>query len=452
MCSRTLSFVLIFLFSLGSSLVGAETLKIEQPTVWQGQVELADSVLVGAQGILTIKAGTRVKISAPEHQLMVYGRLLIEGTEREPVIFETVAQWQGIHFVEAAEGSVIRHAQFRDCRDAVSVIATSPEITNSRFLNCGAGIKLLRESNSVISDNIFNENELGLSIEMRSNPRVTGNQFFLHRISGIVVSNKSRGVIEKNIFEKNQQAIGVLQPFTDRLKDNIFRNNQVGIYCYQTQNTPNIEQNLFEKNVLALVNFSFSFPDVRNNKFIDNQTALKSDQFGSATVEHNLFQNNQTAIYLNRKSNARIQLNQFTHNALAMLIDYSSYPEVQRNNFEKFSEAARLGIYQSADWEKRSGSKPLQMKEAKARGSKNPTLIQAPEQFNDVVDLSSNWWGEQHPLLSAATPAENLSQFYDRKDLPTVVYEGFGPDAYVLDEIHFQPVLGGPVKEAGLIQ
>jgi parallel beta-helix repeat protein len=451
MCSRIFNFILTALL-LVPTLAGAETLKIEVPTVWQGQVELSDSVFIDAQGVLTIKAGTRVKIGAPEHQIMVYGRLLIEGTESEPVIFDAVAQWQGIHFVEAAAGSVIRYAQFRDCRDAVSVIAASPQITNSQFLRCDAGIKLLRESNSVISDNIFSTNNLGLSIEMRSNPRVTGNQFFQNRVSGIVASNKSQGLIEKNIFEKNQQAIGLMQPYTDHLKDNIFRENQVGIYCYQTQNTPTIEQNLFEKNELALVNFSFSFPVVHNNKFIDNQTALKSDQFGSAAIEHNLFQNNETAIYLNRKSNARIKLNQFTHNKLAMLIDYSSYPQVQQNNFDEFTEAVRLGIYQSADWEKRSGSKPLQMKEAKARGSKNPTLVQAPEQFNDVVDLSSNWWGEQHSLLSRATNAQNLSQFYDRKDLPTVVYEGFGPDAYVLDEIHFQPVLGAPVSNAGLIQ
>jgi len=442
--------LIFFILGLLPSLVGAETLKIEESVVWQGQVELTDEVVIEPQGVVTIRPGTHIKIAAPEHQIRVYGRLQIDGTEQQPVFFDTVAQWQGIHFVEAAAGSVIGYAHFRDCQDAVSVIATSPEIVNSQFHQCAAGIKLLRESNSVVRDNLFKNNELGLSIEMRSNPQVSGNQFIENRGSGILVSNKSRGLITKNIFDKNQQAIGLLQPYADSVKDNIFRENQVGIYCYQTQSTPTIEANLFEKNVLALVNFSFSFPVVRNNTFSDNQTALKSDQFGSATIEHNLFQNNETAIYLNRKSNARITLNQFTANKLALLIDYSSYPQVQQNNFTQFSEAARLGIYQSADWEKRSGSKPLLMKEAKARGSKNPMLSQAPAQFNDVVDLSSNWWGEQNPLLSHATHAENLPQFFDRKDQPTVVYEGFGPESYALDEIQFQPVLSAPVKNAGV--
>lgn len=435
-----------------SSLAEAETLKIEDSVVWQGQVELTDTLVIGAEGVLIIKAGTHIKIAAPEHQIMVYGRLHIEGTAQQPVVFDTVAKWQGIHFVEAAADSVIAYAQFRDCLDAVSVIATSPKIVNTQFQNCAAGIKLLRESNSLVRDNLFNKNDVGLSIEMRSNPQVKGNQFIQNRVSGILASNKSRGLITKNIFEKNQQAIGLLQPYTDNVKENIFRENHVGIYCYQTQSTPSIEANLFEKNVLALVNFSFSFPSVRNNRFIDNQTALKSDQFGSAAIEHNLFQNNETAIYLNRKSNARIKLNQFTANKLALLIDYSSYPQVQQNNFNQITQAARLGIYQSADWEKRSGSKPLLLKEAKARGSKNPVLRQAPAQFNDVVDLSSNWWGEENSRLSQATNAENLPQFHDRKDQPTVVYEGFGPDSYALDEIQFQPVLRAPVKDAGLMQ
>ncbi len=240
-----------------------------------------------------------------------------------------------------------------------------------------------------------------------------------------------------------------MQQYPDLIRKNTFIDNQVGLYCYQTQNTPQVEENLFRDNKYGLVNFSFSFPAVRNNRFIGNGTGVQNDQFGSAQIEHNLFQQNDTAVYNNRKSNPKIRYNSFTGNRQALFVDYSSYPLVRQNNFEQTTEGARIGIYQSADWEKRSGSKRLVMKAARARGSKNTMLGKAPTEFVAVVDLADNWWGEKTPLLYSATPEQNLDFFYDRKDKPTVTYEGFGPDSYQLDEIRYLPLLMEPVENAG---
>ncbi|MCF6177833.1 MAG: right-handed parallel beta-helix repeat-containing protein [Geopsychrobacter sp.] len=284
---------------------------------------------------------------------------------------------------------------------------------------------------------------------MRSSPKVIGNSFSGHTKSGISASNSSRGLIEDNFFEKNEQGIGILQQYPDLVRNNRFIGNRVGLYCYQSQNSPKVEGNFFQDNEYALVNFSFSFPQVLNNRFVGNKTAVQNDQFGSAQVERNLFKDNETAIYSNRKSNPKISKNSFFGNKLALFIDYSSYPEVKENNFEKTGEGARLGIYQSADWEKRSGSKQLVMKNAQARGSKNSMLGQAPTEFVDVVDLSGNWWGEKTEILKGAGDDKNLSFFYDRHDKPLVTYEGFGPGRYLLDKISFQPVLTEPVTDAG---
>jgi parallel beta-helix repeat protein len=450
MSVRTLKLLLCFLFV--PFLLQAQSLKIEQEARWQGLVEITNPVQIGANGILRIAAGTRVKVLDPAHTISVQGQLLVEGTQEKPVIFDSVHGWQGISFVEAAAGSRIVQARFSDCARALGIIATSPLISESRFTNCEAAIKLLRESSSEIINSQFVDNGLGLGIEMRSSPRVVGNSFKGHKKSGITASNNSRGLIENNHFEKNEQGVGVLQKYPDKIRKNSFIENRVGLYCYQTQNTPLVEDNLFRKNELGLVNFSFSFPAVKNNRFIANKTALRNDQFGSALVENNLFEGNDTAIYNNRKSNPKIRMNSFTDNKIGLFVDYSSYPLVRQNNFEKTGEGARLGIYQSADWEKRSGSKQLVMKEARQRGSKNAMLGQAPTEYNDIVDLSGNWWGENTSELDSARADQNLTFFYDRKDEPTVTYEGFGPDSYRLDEIRFQPVLTVPVSGTGPVQ
>ncbi len=447
MLARTLK--LLFGLLLLPLLLQAQPVKIESEIQWQGLVELAGPVQISASGVLRIAAGTRVKVLDPAHTISVQGKLLVEGSAAQPVIFDSVAGWQGISFVEAASGSRVQQARFSNCAQALGIIATSPLISGNRFSDCAAAIKLLRESSSEIRGNNFVNNGLGLGIEMRSSPKVVGNSFKGHKKSGISASNNSRGLIENNHFENNEQGLGLLRQYPDKIRKNSFIKNRVGLYCYQTQNTPLVEDNLFRENEYGLVNFSFSFPTIKNNRFIANKTALQNDQFGSALVENNLFEQNETAIYNNRKSNPKIRLNRFTDNKLGLFVDYSSYPLVRQNNFEKTGEGARLGIYQSADWEKRSGSKQLVMKNAQQRGSKNAMLGQAPTEYNDIVDLSGNWWGEDTAELNAGPTDLNSSFFYDRKDKPTVTYEGFGPDSYRLDEIRFQPLLSSPVVGTG---
>ncbi|WP_020676013.1 NosD domain-containing protein [Geopsychrobacter electrodiphilus] len=449
MLSRILKLLIGLLFL--PVLVMAQPMKIDADTLWQGTVKVTAPVEVTATGTLRIAPGTHIEVSNIAATISVQGQLLVDGTAQKPVIFKTVKGWQGISFVEARPGSRISFAEFKDCAQALGIIATSPKINNNSFTDCDVAIKLLRESSAEIINNHFVDNGLGLGIEMRSAPRVVGNSFSGQKKSGITASNSSRGLIESNTFTKNEQGVSLLQQYPDKIRKNSFLDNRVGLYCYQTQNTPVVEENLFVNNEYAQVNFSFSFPVVKNNRFIKNKTALQNDQFGSALVENNLFQKNATAIFNNRKSNPRVHLNSFVENKLALFVDYSSYPLVHQNNFEKTGEGAHLGIYQSADWEKRSGSKKLVMKNAQARGSKNAMLGKAPTEYTDIVDLSDNWWGDQTSALKNAANGQNLNFFYDRRDKPSVVYTDFGPDSYQLDIIKFKPILLEPVPGAGLL-
>ncbi|TYO97119.1 parallel beta-helix repeat protein [Geothermobacter ehrlichii] len=416
---------------------------------WEGEVDLTGPVIVPADASLTIVAGTRVRVKEKTFKLTVRGRLRIEGSADEPVVFEAPAGWQGIELMETTGRSLIRQARFRGANQAIGSYGSDFEVVDSEFVDCDFGVHLLRESPPLIRGNRFVGGRVGVAVEMKSSPTIADNHFENLRETGIFASHSSRGTVTGNRFVGNGRGITLQQPYPDRIENNLFTGNDVGLFCNQTRNTPRIIGNRFEKNGKALVNYAFSYPLIRNNVFVDNGTAIRNDQFGSPQIEHNLLRGNDTAIYNYRKSNPQVENNQIEQNGLAIFCDYSSYPQVRNNNFIDNREAVRLGIYQSADWEKRSGSRALVMRQARARGSRNELLAQAPTRFVDRVDVSGNWWGKDSERLAAATEESNDPLFWDRHDQPTVVYEGFGDEAYALDRVVFSPVLQMPVDQAG---
>lgn len=441
-------FVLVALAVLLPPVAVAE---ISGATRWAGEVRLKEAVSVPHGATLTIAAGTRVVAHSPEAHITVGGKLLIEGTAAAPVVFDTPAGWRGIQFTEADAGSRIRHARFGKAAVAISTIATDFTVADSEFRGCEFAVKLEREASVLIENNTFADNGIGVSIEMKSTPTLRGNRFSGHTKTAVFASHGSRGPITGNHFSKNQQAIALVQRFDGTLADNQFVGNETAIFCNQTQSTPRIERNRFEGNKVALANISFSYPMVSSNHFLDNGTALHNDQYGSATVERNLFRGNKTALHNNKKSNPKVTLNRFEKNELAIFCDFSSYPEVRQNNFDGNGTGVKLGVYQSADWEKRSGSRALMQREATARQSQNPLLARVPTEFSDIVDVSDNWWGKETALLVAAGERGNVAIFHDRHDQPEVSYEadGFGPGKFKLDRVRFAPWLKEPVAGAG---
>jgi len=416
---------------------------------WQGEVELAETVTVPPDASLTIAAGTRISARSPQARLVVRGILRIEGTGEQPVVFATPEGWQGIELMEVAGEAVIRQARFAGAERAIASYGSRLRVEQSRFENCATAIHLVRESPAVIRANRFKGGNFAVVAEMKSTPEVVDNDFSGQQEAGLRAGHGSRGPIRGNRFVDGHTGVALQQPYAGDITGNLFAGNQVGLFCNQTRNTPKVTGNRFENNESGLVNYAFSFPLVADNSFTGNKVALRNDQYGSPLVEHNLFRGNGTAIYNYRKSNPRLRRNQVEGNQLALFCDYSSYPEVRDNNFLKNGEGVRLGIYQSADWEKRSGSKALVMQQARQRKSRNEMLAQAPTEFVDRVDVSGNWWGEASERLRAAEEDANDPLFWDAHDQPTVVYEGFGDEAYRLDRVVFQPVLDGPVDGTG---
>jgi nitrous oxidase accessory protein NosD len=368
------------------------------------------------------------------------------------VVFKGKQGWLGIEFMEAPHDSTVRWTEIYNSEAALSSFATNFKVENCTFKENAFAIKLLRESSPLVLNSTFVDNQVGLSNEMKSGPEVRGNRFSGHTKAAILASHNSVGIIADNLFEKNKQGVALLQKYTDRVVGNRFVENEVGVYCNQTQSTPLIEKNLFERNQYGVLNFSFAYPAIKNNRFIDNKTAVHNDQYGSPLLENNLLQGNETALYNYRKSNPKVRRNLFEKNGLALYCDFSSYPEVKENNFISNTKGVELGIYQSADWEKRSGSKKIMQREAMNRKSQNPLLARAPDSFNDFVDVSGNWWGEDTKALQALGENENSPLFFDRLDKPKVSYPDYGPGEYRLDIVRFAPWLKEPVAGAGTLE
>lgn len=444
---RSLKLALALTAMLGLAL-SAQAGQLSGQVRWTGQVQLKSATVVPKGATLTIAAGSRVLVSDASAGISVQGRILVEGSEAAPVVFAAPEGWVGIDLVEG-EPSRFRHVRFSKAMAAISSIATPFEVSHGEFRDCETAIKLLRETSPLIEASLFIDNGIGIDNEMKSAPTIRDNRFSGHKRSAILASHNSSGPVTGNRFENNQQAITLLQKYPDRIADNAFVGNESAILCNQTQSSPLIENNRFIDNGYGLTNVSFSYPTVRNNLFRGNRTAVHNDQYGSPLLERNSLVQNGTAVHNNRKSNPRLLGNLIEANELALFCDYSSYPEVKGNNFLDNRMAVKLGIYQSADWEKRSGSRAIVQREAAARQSQNPMLANAPTEFSDFVDVSDNWWGAQTAQLKAAGKDGNPAMFHDRKDQPKVVYEGFGPEEYRLDRIVYHPWREQLVAEVG---
>jgi len=444
---RLLNIVLLLFLSLFiPAAVGADS---QGEIVWQGEVTLSEPFQLSAGRTLRILPGTVVRITSPQTGLNINGQLLVNGTKGAPVKFISPPGWKGISFIESLQKSLVKHAVFANAETAISSIATGFTVTHSSFTGCETAIKLHRESPVLIEESLFLQNGVGVDNEMKSVATIRNSRFIEQKKSAIIAAHGSRGEITGNQFEKNEQGIVLQQTYNDQILNNLFRDNKVAIFCNQTKNTPLIKRNRFEKNENALINFSFAYPAVDDNHFIGNTVAIRNDQYGSPRVQHNLFKKNGTAIYNYRKSSPVVERNRIENNDLAFYCDYSSYPRIRENHLIANTVAVELGLYQSADWEKQSGSKPLMQKEAAARNSKNPMIDQAPTHFTDQVDVSGNWWGEETKIFQAAAVDENLPIFFDRKDKERVVYEGFGPKSYLLDRVEYRPWLQKPAPTVG---
>jgi hypothetical protein len=132
--------------------------------VWRGTIVLADDFQVPRGRTLRILAGTRVLVrpadtskTEPEYldnatELLVRGRLLVEGTASRPVLFEPLpvagpegdSGWGGIIF--DGGGGEIRHARLSGAETGLTLLAASPSIADTLISGVRQGVVIHRGS------------------------------------------------------------------------------------------------------------------------------------------------------------------------------------------------------------------------------------------------------------------------------------------------------------------
>lgn len=193
--------------------------------VWSGVVTMTGDVLILAGGSLTIRPGTEVRIIPaegtqidPEYfssltELLIRGRLLIEGTAERPVRFTLVERpgleeiaWAGIT-LDAAGASVLRHVVVERAEAGLRCVGSSPEVVGSEFRRCRYGIIAQLASHPKILDNRITDGEGGVFCWRGSNPYLKGNVVSGHDEEGVFVDRTSRPYLDRNTVTGN--AIGL---------------------------------------------------------------------------------------------------------------------------------------------------------------------------------------------------------------------------------------------------
>ncbi|TLM67239.1 MAG: right-handed parallel beta-helix repeat-containing protein [Deltaproteobacteria bacterium] len=193
--------------------------------VWEGVVTMSDDVLILPGGSLTIRPGTEVRVVPaegtqidPEYfssltELLVRGRLAIEGTAAAPVRFTIVERpgveeiaWAGITF-DGAPGGTVRHAVIERAETGIRCVGSAPEIAGSELRRCRYGIIAQAGSHPRILDNRIEDGEGGVFCWRGSKPYLKGNRIAGHDEEGIFVDADSRPWLDRNTVTGN--AIGL---------------------------------------------------------------------------------------------------------------------------------------------------------------------------------------------------------------------------------------------------
>ena len=199
---------------------------------------------------------------------------------------------------------------------------------------------------------------------------------------------------------------------------------------------------------MSVVNFSN--PWIACCEFEGLETAVEVGRFSRPLITRSAFRDNRRALAVSQKPNHPVRGNVFSGNDEAIFIDLSAYPEIRGNNFTGNGKDVVLGIYMSADWEKRVGSGGISRMRAAESRSRNLWGVKRPLEFTGKVDARENWWGpERTAEMGSLGPEGNASGIDDRHDRPEVSYPGFGEGSYRLDVVVYSPWRKGRVEEAG---
>jgi len=433
-----------------------DTPTISSDTTWSGDIVLRQNVVVSPGATLRIAAGTNVLVESGKGiSLSVMGRLVIAGTESEPVSFlpekagSGRAQWDGVRL---AGGSKAGHAlagfRMSGAREGVSLSETSARISGAAFTGCGTGVRGHQKSQAFLDNCAFDGNDTGVFVSLGGEAVFRDSRFTNVLGQGIAVDKGASISVSGCEFSRGRTGVFSLTDSLCRIEGSRFLSLETGIAARQMGRNSTVSRCSFENDGTGVLAAQFCSVEVSDSDFRVNQTAMDVREFSTPWIRNNRFEGNQAAVSLNRKSHAVIEGNVFFHNRNAVVVNYSSYPKITRNNFDRNDMNVRLEQFQSGDWEDRAGSPGITGGEVARRGSRNPSMEQALGQktFPKRVYAKGNYWGPD----SGRDPEKGtLGKIWDGHKFGPVKYEGFGEEEYRIDVVDVSEESAAPFPDAG---
>lgn len=188
-------------------------------TLWQGTVVVEDDLLVPRGRTLRIRPGTRVVVkpadttkTEPEYldnatEILVRGRLLVEGSAKRPVVFEPSTaggaeeenvRWGGVVF-DGGQGR-ISHARISGAETGLTLLDSSPAILDLRISDVREGVAIHRGSAPRIVRLRVNAQVGGVSCWPGSSPDLEGVEALAAEHEGLLVSPGSAPRIRDSVF------------------------------------------------------------------------------------------------------------------------------------------------------------------------------------------------------------------------------------------------------------
>ncbi len=399
MCGFFRLLMLIILVSVFSDTGDLRAEVIETDTVWSGDIMVADKVVVDRDATLLIMPGSRVTFRPmPEGaekgggRLIVFGRLIAQGTEKSPIFFTSAAtspkagDWEGLRFEQASslvsriDSVIIEYAQA-----GINGRYSSLQVAKSHFRNNKIGLVARNGLNGSLFDCLFLNNTVGVRFEQNDQLRLVDCRIKRNVKSGIVCSNSSPIIKNSSITDNGEYGIACLNGSSPLIENNLISGHQNGIRA---------EMN--------------SSPTILHNEIVDNDTAIGLERLSFAIIEHNLIRQNRIGI--------------FCH--------LGGYPHIHRNNIVDNQEfAIDLGTYQSIVVARempfdRRITMNLPVPGKNQNGPDKDLEVASAFPREGLIDAYGNWWGEESLDELQSGKTDNVSLFEDGFDTATLEYRG----------------------------
>jgi len=242
------------------------TLRENTDYYWYGSITLHDEVILPETSTITIHPGTIIK-AKENSKLTVYGDLIVNGTENEPVTFEPIIQgvsqdyWQGLEFPEGNGDIVLNHVEINNANlnSEREITINGGSFINTPLLQDRQNLSLsdVDFNNSPITAELYGISELetisiyncyihnsstNAGIEITGYPNIDISYNVIENCnSGIKIWESGSGIINSilnNIIRNNTQNFGIFiyHSYIDITDHNRIENNRVGLFISRESN------------------------------------------------------------------------------------------------------------------------------------------------------------------------------------------------------------------------